>query len=93
MIIREIYKRLTNYCNILISNISLKKARIQTQKAIEDTLKSNQDLIKTQEELTVALEKAKEADYLKFTFLNSMQYEIRTPLNTKIGRASCRERV
>ncbi len=71
--------------NILFSNISLKKARIQTQKAIEDTLKSNQDLIKTQEELTVALEKAKEADYLKFTFLNSMQYEIRTPLNTIVG--------
>ena len=43
------------------------------------------DRKKAEEELKTALEKAKESDRLKSTFLSTMSHELRTPLNAIIG--------
>lgn len=43
------------------------------------------EMKKTQEELTIAKEKAENAEKAQFNFLSTMSHEIRTPLNAVIG--------
>ena len=52
---------------------------------VSDQLSTLIDRKKAEEELKTALEKSKESDRLKSTFLSTMSHELRTPLNAIIG--------
>ncbi|MEG1553846.1 MAG: HAMP domain-containing sensor histidine kinase [Rikenellaceae bacterium] len=70
---------------ILDRNIRLKKAQKLIMKSVEEVDNINQQLYNAKENLLVALEKAKDADRLKSSFVANMGQQIRNPLNAIVG--------
>ena len=73
-----------------MDNISAVPTALQRLEALE---RDNEALRAANEDLEEALRAAEAANQAKSRFLSSMSHDIRTPMNAKIGRASCRERV
>lgn len=70
----------------LLASIVLKKQVNARTRDLEQANEEMEERIeKRTEELKIAMEKAKEADYLKSAFLATMSHELRTPLNSIIG--------
>lgn len=67
------------------SNSKLQNAQNLLRKSVEEMNDTNIQLVKVQEELIIALQKAKESDRLKSSFLANISHEIRTPLNAILG--------
>ncbi|MEG2759364.1 MAG: hypothetical protein RR908_05770, partial [Rikenellaceae bacterium] len=70
---------------ILDRNIRLKKAQKLIMKSVEEVDNINQQLYNAKENLLIALEKAKDADRLKSSFVANMGQQIRNPLNAIVG--------
>ncbi len=62
-----------------------KESDVEMLEFVSDQISILIDRKKAEEELKSALEKAKESDRLKSTFLSTMSHELRTPLNAIIG--------
>jgi len=62
-----------------------KASDVEMLEFVSDQISTLIDRKKAEEELKTALEKSKESDRLKSTFLSTMSHELRTPLNAIIG--------
>ena len=58
---------------------------IHTRRMLKKLGQSNRHLNHTLHELSIAKDKAQEADVIKTRFIHNMSHEIRTPLNTIVG--------